>query len=65
MRGSYIGPHYILDLDMREGDGLRRVLEDITQDDDFPLNEWEEEVVEAVLTALEPPEKSSAELISP
>lgn len=65
MRGSYIPSHYVLDMDEREGPALRKVLEDIYQDADFPLNEWEEEVVEAVLQALEPPEKSSAELISP
>lgn len=62
MRGGFLAAHYVLDLDEREGPTLRKVLDDIMGDSDFTLNEFEEEIVQGVLSALDPPEKERDEL---
>jgi hypothetical protein len=53
--GQRIPDHYVLQLLHRDGEALRKVLEDAQGDDQFPLNEFEEEVVGDVLAILAQP----------
>lgn len=53
VKGSPVPPHTNIVIGVREGASLRRVLEDVRQDDQFDLNEFEDEIVAALVEILE------------
>lgn len=54
MRGNHVREHFQLALEPREAEAMRRVLEEVRDDDQFPLNELEDEVLENVIDLLDP-----------
>lgn len=53
MRGSRVPEHWGFSLTIHEGQTLRKLLHEVDDDGEFPLNEMEQQVVDDMLHILE------------
>lgn len=55
MKGSPVDAHYSVMMTPREAEAIRRLFEELKADAQFPLNEFEEEIVAGLLEILSAP----------
>lgn len=53
MKGSHVPEHFALTFSMREAEALRDIITDVDTREDFQLNEFEQEIVDKLLTIVQ------------
>lgn len=56
MKGGHVQEHYSFTMTTHEAETLRKLLVQVEEDPEFPLNEHEEELVEVFLRTITPHE---------
>ena len=59
MRGQWVPEHFAVSMEPRKAEALLKLLKEVDSDDGFPLNEFEQEVVDEFIAAVERDDSTS------